>query len=133
MIAKRFLLRAKVDQATIDLYETVQHLIANTENSREFAASIASADVILESLPFATAEFDLAKRRLENAVRYVASDEPGAAKFELRLLVGSLRPALDQMESLQPESQVLAGPPTGMFKEVTKQSTESTSADLQSA
>lgn len=51
---------------------------------------------ILESLPLATVEYDLARRRLENAQRYVRSGEKGAARFELRLVLGWARSFLDQ-------------------------------------
>ncbi len=45
---------------------------------------------LLESLPLSTSEFDLACRRINNATRYLKSVEYGAARFELRLLRGSL-------------------------------------------
>jgi hypothetical protein len=45
----------------------------------------------LQSLPLATAEFGLAKNRLNNAIRYFGVNERGAARFELSLLERSLR------------------------------------------
>jgi hypothetical protein len=50
-----------------------------------------TARSLLDALPLASADFALAAARLENARRYVAAGEPGAAAFELRLLLGSLR------------------------------------------
>jgi hypothetical protein len=46
---------------------------------------------ILESLPLTTGEFGLARNRLNNAISYLACAQPGAARYELRLLEGSLR------------------------------------------
>ena len=49
--------------------------------------------LLLESLPLTTAEYDLAQHRLENARRYAASHEAGAAIYELRILLARLRTA----------------------------------------
>ena len=46
---------------------------------------------LLESLPLTTGEYGVARNRLRNAHRYLKSQERGAARFELRLLAGSLR------------------------------------------
>jgi hypothetical protein len=48
---------------------------------------------LLESLPLSTGEYGVAKNRLRNAQRYLTSQERGAARFELRMLAGSLRNA----------------------------------------
>jgi hypothetical protein len=40
----------------------------------------------------ATDEYHTAKNRLRNAHRYLLSQERGAARYELMLLAGSLRP-----------------------------------------
>lgn len=45
---------------------------------------------VLESLPLSTGEFGLASNRLNNAGKYIASAESGAARYELRLLETSL-------------------------------------------
>ena len=45
----------------------------------------------LERLPLATPEYDLATLRIDNARRYLASNEQGAASYELRLLAGALQ------------------------------------------
>ncbi len=46
---------------------------------------------LLESLPLSTDEFGLACTRLDNARRYLEFTEPGAARYELRLLASSLK------------------------------------------
>lgn len=41
---------------------------------------------LLDSLPLTTAEFDVRRARIANAIRYSQSGEFGAAQFELKLL-----------------------------------------------
>jgi hypothetical protein len=53
--------------------------------------ALSDFETILESLPLSTSEFGLAHNRLQNALRYLASAEPGAARYELQLLATSLR------------------------------------------
>jgi hypothetical protein len=45
---------------------------------------------ILAALPLASEEFCVAGNRLANAQHYVQAGEPGAARFELRLLLRGL-------------------------------------------
>jgi hypothetical protein len=45
----------------------------------------------LEALPLDSTEFSLAANRLANAQHYLDCGEPGAARYELRLLRRSLR------------------------------------------
>jgi len=45
---------------------------------------------MLKALPLSTGEFGLALNRIKNAHRYLVANEPGAARFELRLLLGSV-------------------------------------------
>jgi hypothetical protein len=52
--------------------------------------------VLLESLPLATAEFALASSHVKNAITYVRLGEPGAARFELRLILGTVRALRDR-------------------------------------
>ncbi len=46
---------------------------------------------MLEALPLASAEFSLAVNRLTNAQKYLRSGEYGAARYELHLLLRSLK------------------------------------------
>lgn len=45
---------------------------------------------LVDSLPFATAQYGVAKNRIRNALKYFQSEEFGAASYELRLLLGQL-------------------------------------------
>ena len=48
-------------------------------------------EALLESLPLPTAQFALATQHLNNAKDYVAAGEFGAAKFELKMMLGGLK------------------------------------------
>lgn len=52
-------------------------------------------ELALETMPLSTDEFGAAKNRCENARRYRQSNECGAAKFELRLLLKGLSHYID--------------------------------------
>jgi hypothetical protein len=56
----------------------------------ETVAEFQQAHLALECLPLATAEYALARNRLENARHYLWTGEPGAALYELRLLLRGL-------------------------------------------
>jgi hypothetical protein len=47
-------------------------------------------EALLESLPLPTAQFGLAMKRLNNVKDYVAAGEFGAARFELKIMLGGL-------------------------------------------
>lgn len=47
-------------------------------------------ETLVESLPLPTAEFALAMKHLYNAKEYVSAGEVGAAKFELKMMLGGL-------------------------------------------
>ena len=65
---------------------------------------------ILECLPLSTSEFDLAKKRIGNAKRYLRSHERGAARYEIRLLFGSLRNELAVELEPKPEAKSTQSP-----------------------
>ena len=46
---------------------------------------------VLDTVPMGTADYDLAVRRLSNALTYSSREEFGAATFELRMLRGQLK------------------------------------------
>ena len=48
--------------------------------------NLANALEVLESLPLATADYAIAKARLNNAHHYARAGEWGAADFELRMI-----------------------------------------------
>ncbi len=57
-----------------------------------FAKELTLIAQMLSSLPLATDVYGLAENRLANARRYLDSGEFGAARYELRLLLGIISP-----------------------------------------
>jgi hypothetical protein len=72
------------------LHATVQSVLEKSIRGLDVYEQVLECRQLLECLPLSTGEFGLAVLRLQNAHRCLASDERGAAHFELRLLVGSL-------------------------------------------
>lgn len=59
-----------------------------------------------------TADYDVALARIGNAQRYLGSDEKGAARYELRLLVAGLRAQLSDVLGMRPAPPVPARSPS---------------------
>src|SRR5262245_56821149 len=68
----------------------LQSLLRNLSHSDRTANELYEVRTLIESLPLSSSEFGVAVNRLRNAQRYLCSDEIGAARYELRLLPGSL-------------------------------------------
>jgi len=68
----------------------LQSLMPKLNDTTRAADEIENLREIIESLPLSTAESSLAMNRLRNAQRYLSSDELGAARCELRLLLCGL-------------------------------------------
>lgn len=49
-----------------------------------------AVEALLESLPLSTSQFALAMKHLSNARDYLVAGEWGAAKFELKMMLGGL-------------------------------------------
>jgi len=81
------------------VHQSVQQTLGRLMQSRNLddrtAGTFQAARGLLESLPLSTDQFGLACRRLDNARRYLEFTEPGAARYELRLLASSLKFAAD--------------------------------------
>lgn len=73
-----------------ELVRRLKRLIDQRVDADGWMEELTETLVLLESLPLSTSEFDVATRRLNNARRYLASSEQGAARYELRLLIGGL-------------------------------------------
>ena len=68
----------------------VETLLEQTFDSIVSAPEWDELEELLESFPLPTAQFALAMNRLNNARNYFVAGEPGAARFELRLLLRGL-------------------------------------------
>ena len=69
------------------------------------------ASAMLQALPLSTDQHGVALSLLKNAQRYFSANEPGAARFELRLLLGNL-----QERSERTPLQRHFAPPTASFR-----------------
>lgn len=87
-------------------WETVQSVLLAFGEGQDVGHQIVQALQLLESLPLSTSEFGLAVSRLRNAHRYLASDERGAAHYELRLLAGSLRDCSAKQFRTRPTTRI---------------------------
>ena len=83
---------ATPDTIRDELLDTVEHLLASLRRDAEIVAELQEVCDLLESPPLASDEYQTAKNRLRNAQRYLVSQERGAARYELNLVAGSLRP-----------------------------------------
>jgi hypothetical protein len=73
------------------LLETVEAVLRKMALGQDVLVELLDIGQPLDSLPLATDEYGLASNRLRNAQRYLLSKERGAARYELQLLVASLR------------------------------------------
>lgn len=69
-------------------------LLSNLNDSGKMLQSLDGIRELLQCMVLGTAEYDVAISRINNAHRYLESEEPGAAKYELRLLIGGLQSQL---------------------------------------
>jgi len=60
----------------------------NPEHRLHLGEFIDRVEELLEGLPLATSDYDLARSRIRNARRYLVAGEPGAAGYEIHLLIG---------------------------------------------
>lgn len=72
----------------------LDRLLQRAEDNEANFDDLHAAELLLQTLPLASEPFGVAMNRIRNAHRYLESSEPGAARYELRLLGGGLRSAL---------------------------------------
>ena len=73
-----------------ELLATVEHLLILLRRNAEIAADLDEVCGLLELLPLAADEYQVASNRMRNARWYLAAREQGAAHYELQLLERSL-------------------------------------------
>ena len=79
-----------VDQCCRRMDVAVHGLIEEAKREATWSESYIEALKLLESVPFCTREFEIARQRLWNALDYCGEGEFGAACFELRRLRNQL-------------------------------------------
>ena len=78
------------DEVQRTLVQHLQGLVDRTTSVDDAIDELLDVLAMLNALPLSTSEFGLAVNRLKNAHRYLVSDERGAARYELRMLLGTL-------------------------------------------
>lgn len=77
-----------------DIRHQITDIIAQLTSGKltadEAIGRTAQLGALIDSLPFATDHYAVAKNRLRNAHRYFVCGEVGAARYELRLMLGQL-------------------------------------------
>jgi hypothetical protein len=86
----QMLRKATPDTIRGELSQAIEHLMRCLNQDADVLEGMQEVRGLLDSLPLSTDEYGTASNRLRNAYRYLVSQERGAAKYELRLLVGSL-------------------------------------------
>jgi hypothetical protein len=78
----------------VDIRQQINNIIAQLTNVRltsdEAIERTIQIGALIDSLPFPTDHYATAKNRLRNAQLYFICGEIGAARYELRLLLGQL-------------------------------------------
>jgi hypothetical protein len=69
----------------------LRSLLQDLSDTHRAAAELDNLRALFESLRLAGGEFGVAMNHLRCAQRFLGSDEVGAARYELRLLLGSLQ------------------------------------------
>lgn len=88
-----------IQQVHQSIQQTLAHLMQSRHLDDRAEGTFQAARGLLESLPLSTDQFGLACRRLDNARHYLVFTEPGAARYELRLLVSSLKYAAERVRA----------------------------------
>src|SRR5687768_16453237 len=79
------------DRRFADALQHVSHLLESVEGGDALPQEFASAGETLAGIPLTTEEYGVSSLRLANAVNYLEQGELGAARYELRILIGMLR------------------------------------------
>lgn len=81
-----------------EVWSVFRSLLIRLQKHRQLGSTaideLQAALEMLAVLPLATDQYELARRRLENAEKYLTHREPGAAGYELRLLASNLKKLL---------------------------------------
>ena len=90
MLSLQKLHAATPDTIRKELRQTIEQLLRGLRRDFNVLDDLQEVRDLLDSLPLATGEYGIASNRLRNAHGYLVSQERGAARYELRLLAGSL-------------------------------------------
>ena len=82
---------SKLDALTRQANRHFSRLLNRLDETSKLRRKLDDLSDFIQRLALGTDEFNLATARINNARRYIDSQEFGAAKYEIRLLIGGLR------------------------------------------
>ena len=90
MIKRTICWKDERNQIGTDALRAFSKLLSDSTDSNLMFKCLEELRALLDCLVLGTGEYGTAVLRIKNAQRFFASDEFGAAKFEVRLLKGGL-------------------------------------------
>ena len=94
MISKNNQFNSDLDRIKYDAVRILDQLILRATDSKALIDGLEEMREILDCLLLDSSDYSLARQRIDNAMRFVQSNESGAAKYEIRMLRGGLRQLL---------------------------------------
>ncbi len=82
--------RYSIDEVREELTSRLRLLLPRLGNRSFAIAELNEIQDMLNSLPLDSEDFGVAINRLRNCYRYLCSNEIGAARYELKLLLGNV-------------------------------------------
>ncbi len=107
MIAKPNNSYSTTDDVVRQLRNHFFTISSNLPGIHKIMRSLDEIRALLDCLAISTIEYDVAVARINNAKRYLQSDETGAASYEVRLLIGGLQAQIDSQADIHIESPSL--------------------------
>jgi len=91
MFARGKISNSKLNEVSHNAARQLNKLLVDSTDSSLKLRALGNLRRLLDCMVLGTYQYDLAVARVNNAQRYLESGEPGAAKFEVRMLFGGLR------------------------------------------
>lgn len=91
MFSKNSRLDSELDRITNHAVRLINKLFLHPTDPKFLLDGLEEVRQLLDCMPLGTSDYRLAMLRIDNAERFLASEEIGAAKYEIRMLAGGLR------------------------------------------
>lgn len=82
---------AQLDSMAAHANQLLKFLLTPGQHSADMIQWLLEIRRLVDCWPLTSSEYAVARRRIENAIRFLDSREYGAAKFEIRQLKGGLK------------------------------------------
>lgn len=98
MFAQRKMPEFKLDEVSRQTTRLINQLLRESTTSGLKLRAMGNLRKLLQCMALGTHQYDVAIVRVNNAQRYLECGEPGAAKFEVRMLSSGLQPNIVEGE-----------------------------------